>query len=95
MKKNCRSVVVLPQPRANFEINPTTWTRLFPGDGLWDSLTSAWVWERGSDPRYDVVYCEASEDSLLSLNLKADIKRDDIVKCFGSPQSGDGGFQRR
>ena len=43
------------------------------------------VWERGSDPRYDVMYCEASENSLLSLNLEANIKPDDIVKCFGSP----------
>ena len=85
IKKNCRSVVVLPQPRANFEINPTTWTRLFAGDGLWDSLASPWVWNRGPDPRYDVVRCKASKNSLLSLNLKANIKSDDIVECFGSP----------
>lgn len=85
MKKNCRSVVVLPRPMANFEINPTTRTRLLPGDDLRDSLASAWIWEVQTGLRRDVVCCEASENSLLGLNLKTKIKLNDIIECLGTP----------
>ena len=59
MKKNCRSVVVLPQPRENFEINPTTRTRLLPGDDLQGWSTSIQIYPRDVNRTYVVMSCAA------------------------------------
>lgn len=57
MKKNCRSVDVLPEPEENFDINPTTRTRLLPGDELWDLLSSIYIYPKEVDQTYVVRSC--------------------------------------
>lgn len=70
---------------ANFEINPTTRTRLLPGDDLETCQPLSRFEECETNLRRDVVCCEVSENSLLSFDLKVKIKLDDIIECFGTP----------